>query len=237
MALLRGFCFLTLALLLLPTAWCQEFFPVEDVRPGLRGVGKTVFKGDRIEEFEVEILGVLQDFGPKQPIILARLSGGPLAETGILQGMSGSPVYIKGKLVGAVALGFPFSKEPICGIQPIQSIISGATWTGAAGLGARVLGAAGKDGSGSMVDRGSLRTPGGVLNPLSLSQFTARFDSVVQLSSRASINPGSQHTPFGNLTEILTPVSVSGSSLHLMTYLGESMHQLGLRNTTLEHKI
>src|SRR4051812_45551448 len=69
----------------------QNFFPLQDVRPGLRGVGRTVFQGDRIEEFQVEILGVLQNLGPKQTIVLARLSGGPLAETGVLQGMSGSP--------------------------------------------------------------------------------------------------------------------------------------------------
>ncbi len=105
----------------------QNFFPLQDVRPGLRGTGKTVFQGNRIEEFQVEILGVIENLAPKQPIILARLSGGPLAETGILQGMSGSPVYIGGKLLGAVALGFPFSKEPICGIQPIQAMLSGAT--------------------------------------------------------------------------------------------------------------
>ena len=74
----------------------------------------------------MEILGVIENAAPQQSIILGRLSGGPLAETGILQGMSGSPVYIDGKLVGAVALGFPFSKEPIAGIQPIEQMIAGA---------------------------------------------------------------------------------------------------------------
>jgi hypothetical protein len=105
----------------------QSFFPLKDVRPGMHGVGRTVFHGQQIEEFQVEILGVLENLGPKQAIILARLSGGPLAETGVLQGMSGSPVYIDGKLLGAIALGFPFSKEPIAGIQPIESMLAGAT--------------------------------------------------------------------------------------------------------------
>ena len=107
----------------------QDFFPIKDVRPGLRGIGRTVFQGNRIEEFQVEILGVLQNLGPKQTIILARLSGGPLAETGVLQGMSGSPVYIGGKLLGAVALGFPFSKEPIAGIQPIEAMLADASFS------------------------------------------------------------------------------------------------------------
>jgi hypothetical protein len=105
----------------------QSFFPLKDVRPGMHGMGRTVFHGQQIEEFQVEILGVLENLGPKQAVILARLSGGPLAETGVMQGMSGSPVYIDGKLLGAVALGFPFSKEPIAGIQPIESMLASAT--------------------------------------------------------------------------------------------------------------
>ena len=102
-----------------------SFFPLRDVKPGLKGTGRTVFQGDRVEEFQVEILGVLENSGPKQSIILARLSGGPLANAGVMQGMSGSPVYVEGKLLGAIALGFPFSKEPIAGIQPIEQMVRG----------------------------------------------------------------------------------------------------------------
>src|SRR5687767_5333392 len=81
-------------------------YPLDQIKPGQRGVGKTVFTGDSIEDFQVEILGVLENFGPKQSLILARLSGGPIERTGVMQGMSGSPVYIDGKLVGAVAMAF-----------------------------------------------------------------------------------------------------------------------------------
>jgi hypothetical protein len=110
---------------LLAGALCAQIptFPLKDIKPGMRGVGKTVFSGDRIDEFQVQVLGVLENIGPKQSIILAKLSGGPLAETGVLQGMSGSPVYIDGKLAGAVAMGFGFSKEPIAGIRPIQEML------------------------------------------------------------------------------------------------------------------
>jgi hypothetical protein len=101
----------------------QSLFPLKDVRPGMHGIGRTVFSGNRIEEFQVEILGVLENIGPHESIILARLSGGPLQETGVMQGMSGSPVYIDGKLVGAVALAYAFSKEPIAGIRPIEDMI------------------------------------------------------------------------------------------------------------------
>jgi hypothetical protein len=99
-------------------------FPLKDIRTGQHGIGRTVFKGNQVEEFQVEILGVLENLGPKQSIILARLSGGPLEQTGVMQGMSGSPVYIDGRLVGAVALGFSFAKEPIAGIRPIEEMLA-----------------------------------------------------------------------------------------------------------------
>src|SRR5690349_16222467 len=99
-------------------------FPLKEVKPGLRGTGRTVFSGNQIQDFQVEILGVLDNVGPKQSLILARLSGGPLDHTGVMQGMSGSPVYINGRLLGAVAMAFPFSKDPIAGIRPIQDMMT-----------------------------------------------------------------------------------------------------------------
>ena len=98
-------------------------FPLKDVRAGQRGVGRTVFSGVKIEEFQVEVLGVLENIGPRESIILARLKGGPLENTGVMQGMSGSPVYIDGRLAGAVALGFNYSKEAIAGIRPIEEML------------------------------------------------------------------------------------------------------------------
>jgi len=82
--------------------------PVQDIRPGMKGQGRTVFLGGKIERFDFEVLGVQRNLAPGQSIIMIRASGGPLAQTGILQGMSGSPCYIDGKLVGALAIGFPF---------------------------------------------------------------------------------------------------------------------------------
>ena len=102
------------------------YFPVADLRPGMVGIGHTVFAGTTIEEFQVHILGVISNVtGPRRDLILAKLEGGPLATTGVIQGMSGSPVYIDGRLVGAVsyALG-SFPKEPIAGITPIGEMVS-----------------------------------------------------------------------------------------------------------------
>src|SRR5437867_4672428 len=97
---------------------------VDEIRPGMIGFGRTVFDGTRVEEFKVNILGVLENvIGPHRNLILAKLEGGPLANTGVIAGMSGSPVYVDNRLIGAVsyALG-SFSKEPIAGITPIAEM-------------------------------------------------------------------------------------------------------------------
>ena len=101
-----------------------ELFPLEDLRPGMKGTARTVFAGSDTQEFGVEVLGVLPGFpGPRQSAIIARLSGSNVEKTGVFAGMSGSPVYIDGKIVGAIAFSFPFSKEPIAGITPIKQMI------------------------------------------------------------------------------------------------------------------
>ncbi len=121
--------FVVPALFALATALAAQtgFFPLQDVKPGMRGIGRTVFSGSQVDEFQVEILGVLDNVGPKESLILARLSGGPLEHAGVMAGMSGSPVYIDGRLVGAVAMAFPFAKDPIAGIRPIQDMMRPAT--------------------------------------------------------------------------------------------------------------
>ena len=85
---------------LLPLAgrlWAQsEFFRIEDLRPGMKGIGKTCYQGSKTEEFQVEILGVMRHISPGGDAVLARLTGGPLSETGVFEGMSGSPVSTSG---------------------------------------------------------------------------------------------------------------------------------------------
>jgi hypothetical protein len=104
-------------------------FPIDELKPGMVATGRTVFEGDRLDEFQAHILGVLRNvIGPKRDLILARLEGGPLAKTGVIAGMSGSPVYIDGRLVGAVSYSLgSFQTEPIAGITPIEEMIEAAT--------------------------------------------------------------------------------------------------------------
>ena len=113
------------------------FYPLEEIRAGLKGTARTVFTGTEPEEFGVEILGVLPGYPqPRQSVIIARLSGTNVARTSVFAGMSGSPVYIDGKLVGAISYSFPFSKEPLAGITPIKQMIDIFERGGVASLGA-----------------------------------------------------------------------------------------------------
>ncbi len=103
-----------------------KIFPLSEIRRGQRGVAYTVFEGVTPEPMEVEILGVLKDsLGPGQDMILAKLHGTKPEYTGVVAGMSGSPVYIDGRLVGALSYRIgQFSKEPICGITPIELMLA-----------------------------------------------------------------------------------------------------------------
>jgi hypothetical protein len=103
----------------------QEFFKVEDLRPGMKGIGKTCYQGTKPEEFQVEILGILHGVNPGANAVLAKFSGGLLDKVGIFEGMSGSPVFIDGKLLGAVAFSYSFAKEAIGGITPITQMVDG----------------------------------------------------------------------------------------------------------------
>lgn len=100
-----------------------EILPLEQVQAGQSGYGLSVFAGSEPERFDVEVLGVLRNQAPEQSYILARLSGRNLENTGVISGMSGSPVYIDGRLAGAVAFSFPFAVDPVAGITPIESMI------------------------------------------------------------------------------------------------------------------
>ncbi len=128
---------LLLALLAFPAALClgpgvtvaqesNEVLPLSQVRAGMQGYAYTIFAGDQVEKFNLEVIGVLDNFlGPKQSIILVQLKGTKVEHTGVVAGMSGSPVYLDGKLAGALSLKLGiFTKEPIAGVTPIQDVLN-----------------------------------------------------------------------------------------------------------------
>lgn len=100
----------------------DSFMPLSEIRPGMVGIGHTVFNGYEVETFRAEILGVEHNYFAGGDLILARLEGGPLEAHGVAAGMSGSPVFIDGRLIGAVAYGWSFSFKPYCGITPIEQM-------------------------------------------------------------------------------------------------------------------
>jgi hypothetical protein len=100
-------------------------FPLADVKPGMKGVVYTIFEGDQVEKVDLEVIGILHNaVGPRLDVILVRLLGDKVQQTGVVAGMSGSPVYIDGKLVGALALKLgSFTKEAIGGVTPIHDML------------------------------------------------------------------------------------------------------------------
>jgi hypothetical protein len=120
---------LVLALLFALPAGAQdnpEILPLSQIHPGMKGVAYTIFTGDQIQQMDVTVLGVLDDaLGPKQDVILVQLSGADVAKTGVVAGMSGSPVYFDGKLAGAISLQIgEFSKDAIAGVTPIENMLA-----------------------------------------------------------------------------------------------------------------
>lgn len=187
-------------------------FPLKDVHAGLKGVGRTVFEGDKIEEFQVEILGVLKNaIAPQRDLILARLTGGPLAETGVISGMSGSPVYVDGKLLGAVSRAFPLSKDAIGGITPIEDMIA--------------------------VGKAAAAPPTRASRPQSLhiarvSGGSAELDRIIPDESRPDDTPqvpAQPETPAANsLTNLLLPLRFGGFSDAAVNMFAPQFRRLGL---------
>lgn len=102
----------------------KDILTADQLRPGMTGYGLTVFAGAKPEKFDVEIISVLRNYQPRTDMILIRCAGHGLEKTGIAAGMSGSPIYIDGKLIGALAFGWQFNVQPIAGVQPIAQMLS-----------------------------------------------------------------------------------------------------------------
>lgn len=116
---------IVLILMLSFSLFSQEIMKVAEVKEGMTGIGKTIFKGTKIETFDFKVLGVLRDtLAPGKDMIFVEMFSPELTDTGVIAGMSGSPLYIDGKVIGAVAFGFNFAKKPIAGVTPIEDIIA-----------------------------------------------------------------------------------------------------------------
>jgi hypothetical protein len=166
-----------------------DIFPLSKVQPGMKGEAYTIFAGDQVEKIDLEVIGVMPNFlAPKESIILVMLLGPKVEHTGVVAGMSGSPVYFEGKLAGALSLKLgQFSKEPLAGVTPIENMLS---------LPKTQPGAMRADASG-----GAAAT-----SPQSSQSLDARLESPSDWASRAGISGGSFLTP------IASPLVFSGFS-------------------------
>jgi len=188
--------------------------PVGEVKSGMDGYGLTVFSGDSIERFEVRILGTLKNFLPKKDVILAELQGEKLRYTGVIGGMSGSPIYIDGRLIGALAYGWQFAKEPIVGITPIEQMLEIEKASGAGG-------AAAPQGGGAP----AARTSAAVFNPF---KPPANFLLDDSLETGRAAGAGSFAAGGASLARLQIPLIFSGFRPEIIEKYGKAFSRFGL---------
>jgi hypothetical protein len=151
-------------------AQSPDILSLDQVREGMQGYAYTIFAGDQVEKFELEVIGVMPNFlGPRQSIILVQLKGPKVEHTGVVAGMSGSPVYLQGKLAGALSLKLGvFTKEAIAGVTPIEDVLR-PTREGATGPTAEQLSLPAAETSRTGLPSGSALEP--IETPLVFSGF------------------------------------------------------------------
>ncbi|HEX6094834.1 MAG TPA: SpoIVB peptidase S55 domain-containing protein [Thermoanaerobaculia bacterium] len=202
---------LLIALAVLATSAVQaaERMPLSDIRKGMKGHGLTVFEGTKIEKFDVEIIGVMHNIGPGQNLILAQVDSPVVKRAGVIAGMSGSPVFIDGKVIGALAYAWQFAKEPVAGITPIEEMLkisqvvrpAGASPAGAA---PRMSGAE-------------------LLQALASNKPEAAFEKLIQGMAARPVNT------LSGATRIALPVSVSSFAPETVQRFAPYFAQLGFQ--------
>lgn len=182
--------------------------PVSEVREGMVGTGYSVFSGTQIDTFSVQIVGVLKSYRPGFDLIMAKASGPVVSQTGVIAGMSGSPVYINGKLIGAVSYTWAFLKEPMAGITPIDQMLGLLPATGAKPPSA-------EDAFGTLgAPQGMAGDMGGahpIATPLALAGFTNEAIQYLQpwLSERGFVaSPGGANIPGGSCDSLVPGAAV-----------------------------
>src|SRR5690349_18667726 len=189
------------------------YWDVKDVRPGMKGKGRTVMVGMKLEEFEAEVLGVMRDVNPGRDMVLCRLKGCNLEHAGIIQGMSGSPIYIDGKLLGAVAYAWEFAKDPIAGVTPFSQMVQYVRSND------RRIAAEARD-----------RAAGG-----RFEATTGRLTPWIEGLSGDEPGLGSSMQPLpvsggsmGGMTPIVTPLAASGFSPRALGVLADRLRPIGM---------
>ena len=190
-----------------PKAGKPEILPLKDVKPGMHAIAWTVFSGMTPEPVPVEIIGVWKNaMGPRQDVIMAKM-GGKAERTGVAGGMSGSPVYVDGKLIGAVALRLSqFSPDAICGITPIESMLEIQD-----------------------LDKSrpsDARTPNKLPAPQPVAAYEMPSELVAQLVAAGGTAPLPSRSPL--MTPIETPLVFSGFTAETLNTYEPLLRQMGI---------
>lgn len=188
-----------------------QIMRIDDVRPGMRGYGLTVFRGTRPERFDLEVIDVIHNFRPHMDAILIRPNHPILDHAGTVAGMSGSPIFLDGKLVGAYAYGWEFGRDPVAGVTPIESMLAEM--------------------------RRPRRTPPGLLpgSQIPIEILTGgrperRADEAPwdALARRALARREPLQTQYGSLVPVATPLTVAGIGTAALRHLSEALEPFGV---------
>lgn len=240
----------------------KKLMPLKEVRPGMQGVGRTVFRGTKIEQFAIKVIGVLPDMNAGKSLILIRMQGGPITsrQANIVGGMSGSPIYVNGRIIGAVAYGAIFPKEPLALVTPIEDMLDSwdpnlpAQPAGGAGGGAEFAPVSVNGRSFTKVKilaPNDEPTPGGsgelvmtpLMNPLSVSGLSAKNMEKLRnilLPYSVAATPGPGPITGKNKTKVtLQPGSSVGMSLASgdvdLTFIGTLTYRQGNKVVAFGH--
>jgi hypothetical protein len=208
-----------------PSGPPPAIMPLADVKPGMVGQALTVFQGTKPEPFKVRVVSVMRNFLPKQDVILIRAEDPRVEFSGIVAGMSGSPVYIDGKLVGAVAYAWSFAKEPLGGVTPIESMLAERRRPRRV---AREVFAEGGPSSGEVIAAEGLRIPAAMQSAVRPSH--ASFGMPDALSRGLGLPPIGPAPANGEprLMRASVPLTVSGFSPRTVGELTDELKPTGL---------
>jgi hypothetical protein len=200
---------IALAVTLASTAQAAERMPLSEIQKGMKGYGLTVFEGTKIEKFDVEIVGVMHNIGPGQNLILAQVDSPVIRRAGVIAGMSGSPIFIDGKVIGALAYAWQFSKEPVAGITPIEEMLKIS----------QVVRPAGASPAGAA----PTMTGAELLQALANNKPEAAFDKLVKSMAARPVNT------LSGATRIALPMSVSSFAPETIQRFEPYFAQLGFQ--------
>ena len=185
-----------------------DTMPLSQIHKGMRGYGLTVFEGTKLEKFDVEVVGVLNNIGPSQNLILIKVDSPMVQRAGVIAGMSGSPIFIDGKVIGALAYAWQFAKEPIAGVTPIDEMLK--------------IAEAGTSSAGAVVAAAPRMSGVEMLKALTDGKTSEAFDKM--FSSLAGASPTST---MSGAKPIAVPLSMASFAPDTVARFGKYLDAIG----------